>query len=406
MKLMKRTVALIMVLMLLTGCDLLDRRPGVTREWRLMEKSAVGTTVNLYAWGGDEAANRWFDETLKPYLADTYKITLNRIPMNYDEIFGRLASDMENKRSIGDIDLLWISGRNFEYAKNQNYLFGPVASRLPNVGLYLDPKDPEFLKDRGVELGEYAVPLGRRQMVLFYNEDVIYDPPLDLDGLMGIAKENPGKFTYPVPESPVGMAFIESVIYGKAGKQALENLPPNKEAVAAAIQPGLEYLKALEPYLLNKGATYPADEAELDRLFTAGTLDMAMSMDHNHATRLLAEDLYNPGAKPFLPESGTVGSTHYLSIPYNAANKSGAMVVINAALDVDMQAAKFRPTDWGDIPVLDPALLPADAAKTLKRSVSKKTSPKLEELDAHRLPQLPPAIEALIAELWHEQIAP
>lgn len=404
---MKRLVALAAAaLLLLTGCDLLDKRPGITREWRMMEKSAVGTTVNLYAWGGDAGANRWFDETLKPYLADTYKITLNRVPMNYDEIFELLAADQELKRSSGDMDLLWISGRNLEYAQTSGYLFGPYTDRLPNVNLYLSPKDPELLADRGVAIEGYAAPLGRRQLGLFYNEDVLYDPPTDLNSLMAAVKANPGTFTYPRPEDPAGMAFIQSVIIGSVGEETVSKLPPSKEAVAAAIRPGLDYLKALEPYLWQEGAVYPANEAELDRLFANGTLAMAMSWDHNHATRLLAEDRYNPGAKPFTLASGTVGNTHYLSIPFNAANKSGAMVVVNAALDVPMQASKLRPADWGDLPVLDLGLLPAESVRTLKKSISKKTSPKLEDLAGHRLPQLSPSLEAIITELWYEQIAP
>lgn len=392
-------------LLLLTGCDIFDNRPGITRDWRLVEKSAAGTTVNLYAWDGDERANEWFDKTLKPYLSENYKVTLNRVPMNYDEIFELMAADVEAKRSNGDIDLLWIGGRNFEYARNQKYLFGPFSSKLPNVTLHIDSKDPEVLKDRGVAIEGYAVPLGHRQFTMFYNEDVIYDAPTDLTSLMAAAKANPGKFTYPNPEDPAGMAFIESVLYEKVGAKTLSNLAPNKAAVASAIQPGLDYLKALQPYLWQNGKQYPATEAELDRLFASGALVMAMSMDHNHASRLISEDQYNEGAKPFSLKEGTVGSTHYLSIPWNAANKSGAMVVINAALDVKMQATKFRPSEWGDIPVLDTKSLSEEDLRTLKKSVSKKTSPKLEDLLNHRQPQLPAELEAVIKQLWVEQLA-
>ncbi len=393
------------VLLLLAGCSVFDNRPGVTRDWRLVEKSAVGTTVNLYAWSGDEQANKWFDETLKPYLAENYKLTLNRVGMNYDEIFDMMASDVEAKRSTGDIDLLWIGGRNFEYARKQKYLFGPFSSKLPNVNLYLDPKDPDMLMDRGVDIEGFAVPLGRRQLALFYNEDVLYDPPTDLVTLMTAVKNNPGKFTYPTPEDPAGMAFIESVLYEKVGARVLSDMSPNKAAVSAAIQPGFDYLRALSPYLWQDGKQYPQNESELDRLFADGTLMMAMSTDHNHATRLLADDKYNPGAKPFMLKNGTVGNAHYLSIPWNASNKSGAMVVINAALDVKMQASKFRPAEWGDIPVLNTESLSDEDLRILKKSVTKKTSPKLEDLINHRQPQLSADLEAIIKQLWHEQLA-
>lgn len=405
---MKRRIRLIAwlgaVLLLLSGCDILDKRPGVTRDWRLVEKSAAGTTVNLYAWGGDQRANEWFDETLKPYLAETYKVKLNRVPMNYDEIFDLMEAEAEAKRTSGEIDLLWIGGKNFEYAKKQKYLFGPFAGKIPNATVYLNPKDPEVLADRGVPIEGYAVPLGRRQLALFYNEDLVYDPPTDLNSLMAAVKADPGKFAYPAPDDPAGMAFVQSVIYGKVGYKTVSSLNPTKAEVAAAIQPGLDYLKALEPYLWMEGKQYPASEAELDRLFTDGTLAFAMSTDHNHATRLISEDRYNPAAKPYFLESGTVGNTHYLGIPWNASNKSGAMVTINAALDLKMQATKFRTTEWGDIPVLSLQALNAEDLRSLKKSVSKKTSPKLEELAAHRQPQMSFALEAIVRQLWVEQI--
>lgn len=405
MKRIPRVIAwMAAAVLLLSGCNILENRPGVTRDWRLVEKSAAGTTVTLYAWGGDERANKWFDETLKPYLAETYQVKLNRVAMNYDEIFELLAADAEAKRTSGDIDLLWIGGRNFEYARSQKYLFGPFATKLPNVTLYINPKDPEFLSDRGVPLDGLAVPLGHRQLALFYNEDMIYDPPTDLASLMEAVKTNSGKFTYPQPDDPAGMAFIESVIYDKVGYKTLMALPPGKAAVEPAIQPAMDYLKALKPYLWMSGAQYPASEAELDKLFTDGTLAMAMSMDHNHATRLIAEDKYNAAAKPFFLKNGTVGNTHYLSIPWNAANKSGAMVTINAALDLKMQASKFRPSEWGDIPVLNMSSLAAEDLRTLKKSVAKKTSPKLDDLLNHRKPQMSIALESVIRQIWIEQL--
>ncbi len=389
---------------LLSGCSFIENGQGANRDWRLVEKSAIGSTVNLYAWGGDERANKWFDETLKPYLAEHYKIKLNRVPMNYDEIFDLMAADAEIKRSSGDIDLLWIGGRNFEFAKNQKYLFGPFSEKLPNVTLSLNPKDPEMIADRGVPIDGYAVPLGHRQLTLFYNEDILEEPPVDLDTLMAAVKANPGHFTYPMPDDSTGMAFIESVLYNKVGYKTISELSPSKAAVAAAIQPGLDYLKELKPYLWREGKQYPANEAELDKLFLDETLIMAMSMDHNHASRLIPEEKYSPGAKPFFLEKGMMESTHYLAIPWNAANKSGAMVAINATLDFEMQATKFKHSQWGDIPVIDTETLSAADLKILKKSGSSKAAPKLEDHLNYREPQLSIALEAIIKQIWAEQV--
>jgi len=392
------------VLLLFTGCDMLKTMSNEDKQWKMYEDSAQGSTVRLYAWDGDEAANKWFDTVLALKLKETYGITLKRIPATYDTIFEMLKGNKDLKQDVGDIDLLWISGWNFEYAKKHDYLFGPFSDKLPNVVKYLNSKEPEVASDRGFPTQGYSVPFGHKQLALFINEDAIFDPPQDLQGLLDTARNHPGKFTYPVPEDPAGMAFLETIIYGEVGYKTIANTNPNKAAVEAAIAPAIGYLKQMAPYLYEAGRTYPSSEAELDPMFQDGRLLMTMSMDHNHATKMLDSDKFPQGVRPFFPNNGTAGTAHYFAIPYNSANKSGAMVAINLCLTPEMQADKFMSNGWGDIPVLSVPNLSADELKLLKKSVLKKTSPKLEDLVQHRQPQLSVALEGLIKEIWHEQI--
>ena len=52
-------------------------------------------------------------------------------------------------------------------------------------------------------------------------------------------------------------------------------------------------------------------------------------------------------------EGGTIGNTHFVTIPYNAKAKAGAMVVANFLLSAEAQAYKASPDVWGDLTVLD-----------------------------------------------------
>ena len=43
-------------------------------------------------------------------------------------------------------------------------------------------------------------------------------------------------------------------------------------------------------------------------------------------------------ARSFVLDGGTIGNAHFLAIPYNAAHKEGAMVVVNFLMSPEAQA--------------------------------------------------------------------
>ena len=47
----------------------------------------------------------------------------------------------------------------------------------------------------------------------------------------------------------------------------LINLPENEDEVRKVIQPAMDYLNEIKPYLWNKGETYPATIAQLDNMY-------------------------------------------------------------------------------------------------------------------------------------------
>ena len=68
-------------------------------------ESAKGKTVNFYGWGGDEKRNNWIDNSITPKMKEKYDITVNRVPMDIDEINNLLLNE-NNAGKDGSIDVI------------------------------------------------------------------------------------------------------------------------------------------------------------------------------------------------------------------------------------------------------------------------------------------------------------
>ena len=82
--------------------------------------------------------------------------------------------------------------------------------------------------------------------------------------------------------------------------------------------------------------------------------------------------------RSFILEAGTIGNTHFVAIPFNAAHRAGAMAVADFLMSPEAQAHKQDPRVWGDGTVLDlEALAPEIApASTPCRSASRRCRPR------------------------------
>ena len=54
-------------------------------------EQARATTVSFYGWGGDEDRNEWIDTAVASALKDRYDITLERVPMDINQILAKLS---------------------------------------------------------------------------------------------------------------------------------------------------------------------------------------------------------------------------------------------------------------------------------------------------------------------------
>ena len=86
--------------------------------------------------------------------------------------------------------------------------------------------------------------------------------------------------------------------------------------------------------------------------------------------------------RTFVLEDGTIGNTHFVAIPFNAAHAAGAMVVADFLLSPEAQARKQDPRVWGDGTVLDLAALAPEDRAPLRAPAARDRDPAAGPADA------------------------
>ena len=366
-------------------------------------KESEGTTVSFYGWGGDENINSWLDNTVAKVLKEKYDITLNRVPMLPNEYLPKLLNEKLAKEE-GTIDIVWINGENFATAKNENLLFGPFTSKLPNYNKYIDTDSNDVKYDFGNAIDGFEAPYGKAQMVFITDSEKVDNYPAGHEELLELAKTMPGKITYPEPTDFTGSAFVRNIIYDVVGFDAFIDVEADKETVRKVIAPAIEYFKELKPYLWREGMEYPATIAQLDNMYADGEVIMTMNYTPFHIATKIEEGTFPDTSISFVFEKGSIGNTHFLAIPFNSINKEGAMVVINEILTPFLQSGKFDPNVWGDLPVTDPEKLNAQEQAMYDSIMLGKGVLSQEELLTKRVPEMKADIVPIIEEIWREEL--
>lgn len=371
-------------------------------------KAPKNQTVNFYGWGGDERVNAWIDNELAKYVKENHNITLNRVPMNIDEILLKLTNEKSSDKT-GSIDVIWINGENFYYAKKNNLLHGPFLNTLENAKKYYDLEGASATTDFGYATEGYEAPFGTAQFIFNYDSERVKSVPTDAKSLKEYVMNNPGRFTYPKTSDFSGSAFIRTVLYDIVGYDNLKDLEPNYDTVKAAIIPALVYFKELKPYLWKKGQVYPADSSQLDSLYQDGEIDITMSYTANKALSMVKSNSWPLATKTAVWDTGTPFNTHYLAIAANAPNIEGALKVINAALSPAMQISKANLDGWADLPSIQYEKLSSEDQGNLDKILTPADGHadsilKYEELSKHQKPELKSDLVVIIEKIWEDVI--
>lgn len=365
-------------------------------------EQAKGSTVTFYGWGGDEKLNAWLDTVYAPRMKEKYEIELKRVPMDIDQILSKLSGEVQAGKQDGSIDMIWINGENFYSAKENGLLSGPFVDELPNYANNLDPEAEDNLYDFAVPIEGYEAPYGKAQLVLMNDSARTPETPKNAQALLEFAQKYPGQVTYAAPPDFTGSAFVRNIIYELVGYEQFQDMEPDKETVKAAIEPALEYLRTLNPYLWNQGKSFPATNAQVENMFMDGETALFVSYEPYCAATNIEKGLYPETVQSFVFDKGTIGNTNFIAIAQNASNRAGALVAINEMLSAEMQASRYQ--ELKVLPVLDYNRL-SDEEKQLFDGVEiGRGSIPQNALLEKRLPEMPAKLVPIIEEIWLDEV--
>jgi putative thiamine transport system substrate-binding protein len=326
------------------------------RNWDAVLEEARGQTVYFNAWGGSENINSYID-----WAGSTLKARhgVNVVHVKLDDTANAvakvLAEKAAGKNEGGSVDLIWINGENFASMKRQELLMAPDwTTGLPNWAYVDHENKPTILTDFTIPTDGLESPWGGAKLVFFH--DTARTPadsvPQSSADLLKWAKENPGRFSYPQPPDFIGSSFLKQVLSEVIVDKSKLSQPVDDASFAEDAAPLFAYLDELHPNLWRSGKAYPQNYPDMKQKLADGELDIIFAFNPSEASAGIAAGELPDTVRSFTYPGGTLGNTHFVAIPYNAAAKAGALVLANFLISPEAQIRKQDPAIWGDPTVL------------------------------------------------------
>ena len=401
MKFKRKIIGALSIIMTISliGCSKPSTKPKEVnvsdKKYEQLLEEAKGTTVNFYGYGGNEVMNKWFDTYIIPQMKEKYDITVKRVGMNIDEILNSLLSDKQANNLKGNMDVVWINGENFKTAKDSNLLLGKFTEKLPYFNKYVDTTSKDITTDFGTKVDNMEAPWGKAQFTIIENASKVDKEIKNTNDLKEVIMKNPGKFTYPAPPDFTGSAFVRNVIYDIVGYENVKDLPVDETKVKEVIQPAINYLKEIKPYLWNKGKTYPSTTSQLDNMYSDEEVYFTMTYSPNVIPSKIESKEFSPNTKIIEFEKGNISNTHFLTVPFNSQNQAGAMVLIDYLMSIDAQGSKTFSKNWGDSTILDMNKIP--------KNEKSKFSDEMIVIE-NAVPELRAELVPIIEKIWTKEV--
>lgn len=143
---------------------------------------------------------------------------------------------------------------------------------------------------------------------------------------------------------------------------------------------------------------------QLDQLYSRGEVWFSMGYNEARAESFIQNGTFPDTTKTLVMESGSIGNTHFLTLPFNTPNPAGAMVAINFLLSPDAQLAKMDPSMWGENMVLDPQKLSDEHKQQLAEMNRGASVLSAQELKNALLPEVDSQYVNWIKESWLREV--
>ncbi len=331
---------------------------GQDAGWSAVVAKARGQTVNWNAWAGDEKTNA-FITWVGAEVDRRYGVKVNHVKLkDTSEAVTRVVAEKAAGRDTGgSVDLVWINGPNFLALSEQRLLFGPFATKLPNYRWVDTGHIRSNVVDFTIPVDGMESPWRRAQIVFVYDARRVPEPPRSMAALAQWSARHPGRTTHPSVRNFLGATFLKQALYELAPDPAVLQRPATDASFAAVTAPLWTWYDALRPTLWRRGAQFPENGPAQRQLLNDGEIDLMISFSPAEAAVAQLSGQLPDSARTVVFDGGTIGNTSFVAIPYNAANKEGAMVVADFLLEPATQARAQDVREMGNFTVLDLAKL-------------------------------------------------
>ena len=287
--------------------------------------------------------------------AAKYGVTLNQVKVTETaEVVNKVLGEKQTGNlDDGAVDLVWINGENFATGKQADIWFCDWSQKLPNAE-FVDWESDAIKFDFGTPVDECEAPWNQAMSVITYNSDQASAADFaSVDAMVAWMSENPGQFTYPAPPDFTGSMQVRRLFYHAVGGYD-RLLGEFDQATYDELAPqAWEFLNGIEANLWRGGATYPQSQDEVEKLFASGEVSAYISYNAGRAGLLVADGVFPETTSQTTFESGMIGNTNYVAIPFNSPDTAGAQVVANILQSPEAQLRKADPSVLGYYPAID-----------------------------------------------------
>ena len=317
--------------------------------------------------------------------------------------------------SSGQIDLIWINGKNFATLANASLLYGPYTSALPNAAFY-NLQSPLFSRDFGTPTAGLEMPYNAAQIALVYNPQLVPNPPTNFSGLLTWIQAHPGLFAWPIPTEAndytaaalMRMMVATTCTYGTYATSSqlaaqLMTLPAFADCTTQLWAKFNALAPSLYGYDSNSSLVRPPKGmGEVDELFSNGTVAWSWSYNPLYAAAKVSTGEWAAGRVRSTVLDGSVRNANFVTIPRNAPSLAAALVVANEIASPAQVYARAKPSGWGALPAMNPAKLPTSWSDLIGdlSSVKSDLTPSLAELAAAAMPELPVNVQLRLEADW------
>ena len=331
-------------------------------DWAAVEREARGQTIYFNAWGGAQNINDYIAwaaaEVKKRYGVTVVHVKLEDTAHAVAKVVAEKAAGVATG---GSIDLVWINGENFASMKEKGLLLSPGwADKLPNWQ-YVDWRTkPTILTDFTTPTDGLEAPWGMAKMIFFHDAARPGKMPDSFAELVEWTKANPSRFTYPAPPDFIGSSFLKQALTETVAEPSILAEPVVEADFEKVAAPLFAKLDAMHPNLWRSGRNFPKNKEALRQLLADNEVDIAFAFSPAEASNAIASKELPDTVRSFVFSKGTLGNTHFVAIPFNAAAPAAALVFANFLVSPEAQLKKQDPSVWGDPTVLAMDALPAD----------------------------------------------